>query len=119
MHPIQVCFTCPLVRRRLHFFCLACVHMRLWFQLTNLNVRVLVLWSLQDCDCEDNCEKCSVVFSLDVSWEGKAAERAAEHALSAIASDNGEFDQDAPVFVTSFDLMSHNENVRPVHFAER
>lgn len=48
--------------------------------------------SLQDCDCEDYCSKCSAVFTLDVSWEKKSRGRP-EHM------------QDQPVHVTSADLI--------------
>ncbi|KAG5176106.1 putative DNAdirected RNA polymerase II 36 kDa polypeptide A [Tribonema minus] len=57
-----------------------------------------------DCDCEDNCEQCSVTLSLDVSWESKAAGRP-------------DHEKDLPVFVTSSDLVSHDPRVGPVHFA--
>ncbi|CAM9451556.1 unnamed protein product [Chrysoparadoxa australica] len=59
-----------------------------------------------DCDCEDHCEKCSVVFKLDVSWEEKNADRPAEM-------------RDLPVLVTSEDLkiMGEDTRVEVVHFA--
>lgn len=48
--------------------------------------------SLQDCDCEDYCAKCSAVFTLDVTWAQKAEGRP-EHM------------RDQPVHVTSADLV--------------
>ena len=52
----------------------------------------LLVFALQDCDCEDYCSKCSAVFTLDVSWEKKSRGRP-EHM------------QDQPVHVTSADLV--------------
>ncbi|CAM9665953.1 unnamed protein product, partial [Ectocarpus sp. 8 AP-2014] len=57
-----------------------------------------------DCDCEDYCEKCSAVFTLDVSWDKKALGRP-EHM------------QDQPVHVTSADLVGSDPRLRAVHFA--
>ncbi|CAM9696580.1 unnamed protein product, partial [Ectocarpus fasciculatus] len=57
-----------------------------------------------DCDCEDFCDKCSAVFTLDVSWDKKALGRP-EHM------------QDQPVHVTSADLVSSDPRLRAVHFA--
>eukprot|EP00953_Heterococcus_sp_UTEX-ZZ885_P022217 12315-Heterococcus_DN1.PRE.1 len=58
-----------------------------------------------DCDCEDYCEKCSVILTLDATWEGKAADR------------HG-YDKDRTIFITSLDLVSSDPRVTPVHFSQ-
>jgi hypothetical protein len=63
------------------------------------------LHNIQDCDCEDYCDKCSVILTLDATWEGKAAER------------HG-YDKDRTIFITSLDLVSSDPRVTPVHFSQ-
>uniref|UniRef100_A0A7S2Y381 DNA-directed RNA polymerase RpoA/D/Rpb3-type domain-containing protein n=1 Tax=Fibrocapsa japonica TaxID=94617 RepID=A0A7S2Y381_9STRA len=57
-----------------------------------------------DCDCEDYCHQCAVLFSLDVSFDQRAAMRP-------------DHESDLPLTVTSQDLVSNNPDVQAVHFA--
>lgn len=52
-----------------------------------------------ECDCEEHCEKCAVVFTLDMGYDEKAG-------------GNNLLD----VALTSADLKSSDDTVHPVHF---
>lgn len=56
-----------------------------------------------DCDCDDVCPRCSVIFSLDVEYD----------AVNPTRSDT---ERDLPLTITSRDLQSNNELVAPAHF---
>ena len=59
------------------------------------------------CDCigDGNCNSCSVRFSLDCDYN-TMVEKLADHPLGLAIN------------VTSQDLISHNDNVQPVHFCD-
>lgn len=52
-----------------------------------------------ECDCDEHCDKCAVIFSLDLGYEEKAG-------------GNNLLD----VALTSNDLKCQNPDVRPIHF---
>ncbi|CAM9366971.1 unnamed protein product [Phaeothamnion confervicola] len=58
-----------------------------------------------DCECEDHCQRCSVEFSLDVSYNDLIGSAAQEH------------DKDEPVHVTTQNLKSSDPRVAPIHFS--
>lgn len=56
-----------------------------------------------ECDCDDHCEKCSVTFSLDCSYESL---------IDGLPSHQ----QGIATAITSRNLLSMNDHVQPVHF---
>eukprot|EP00980_Cylindrotheca_fusiformis_P029121 scaffold22733_cov214-Cylindrotheca_fusiformis.AAC.3 len=58
----------------------------------------------RECVCYERCPRCSVEFELDVSFDEVNPHRAEEELM-------------APLTVSSQDLKSNNENVRPAHFS--
>lgn len=56
-----------------------------------------------DCDCEDYCDKCSVRFNLDCSFDEMADKLPAHQ-------------QEVAISITSQDLISQNTQVLPAHF---
>lgn len=53
----------------------------------------------RDCVCHEHCNRCSVEFDLDATYEA-----------------TGDEDVLAPLTITSRDLISNNESVQPAHF---
>jgi DNA-directed RNA polymerase II subunit RPB3 len=64
----------------------------------------------RDCVCHEHCARCSVEFDLDCSY---SHHNAAGGAGGGDAAD----DVQAPLTITSRDLISNNESVQPAHFA--
>jgi DNA-directed RNA polymerase II subunit RPB3 len=59
----------------------------------------------RDCICHEHCSRCSVEFDLDCRYNSTTA-----------AGDTTADDVQAPLTITSRDLISSNEAVQPAHF---